>query len=391
MVSPLYHPDIGGVGRQAIALSEYLAKSGLTVLVMCRKFKGLPDWRPEGEAQVISVPSLGSRKFDLEAKSAVNFLISLSFCLNLMIYLIRHRKEYDIVHFHGASLQLILNVLPLKLMNKKIVAKVAGAKMNIEAGSFRGKYLFLGNLFVRILRSVDMFVAITDEIRIDLIREGYHPERIFKASNFIAPQHFYPEEDSGNRNTIRKRLGINEGKKVITFSGRLVWRKRLDVLLDAVAGVCQKRKDFIVVILGAGELMEDLRRYTAALGITEVVVFRGNVPNVLDYLQVSDLYLLTSETEGMPNSLLEAMACRLPVIATKIGGVVDIVESGRNGILVPPGDVSALRDAILSLLSDTSERERLAVEAYRTIRENYYIEAVASRYADLYRSLLGAV
>lgn len=137
--------------------------------------------------------------------------------------------------------------------------------------------------------------------------------------------------------------------------------------------------------------MEDLRRSTVALGITEVVVFRGNVPNVLDYLQMTDLYLLTSETEGMPNSLLEAMACRLPVIATKIGGVVDIVESGRNGILVPPGDVSALRDAILSLLSYPSERERLAVEAYRTIRENYYIEAVASRYADLYRSLLGAV
>ncbi|MBU4320538.1 MAG: glycosyltransferase [Nitrospinae bacterium] len=146
-----------------------------------------------------------------------------------------------------------------------------------------------------------------------------------------------------------------------------------------------------VVILGTGELMEDLRRSTVALGITEVVVFRGNVPNVLDYLQVTDLYLLTSEAEGMPNSLLEAMACRLPVIATKIGGVVDVIESGRNGILVPCGDVSALRDAILFLLSDPSERERLAVEAYRTIRENYYIEAVASRYADLYRSLPGAV
>jgi len=387
MVSPLYHPELGGVGRQAVALTEYLHKIGIDVFVMCRKINGMPEWKPATGLRIMQINTLGSSKYDLEAKSIMNLLISLSFCFNLMLAFIKNRKKYDIVHFHGSSLQLIFNVIPLKLMGKKIVAKVAGAKMDVEAGSFRGKYFLLGDLFIWILKKVDMFIAITKEIRDDLIKDGFRHDRIFETSNFIMPEKFHPLENPEEKYAIKKRLGIEVDKKIITFSGRLVQRKRVDLLLRAVSKIVKARKDIRVIILGHGELLKDLQGMAPELSICEYVSFKGFVSNILDYLHVADIFVLTSDMEGMPNSLLEAMACGLPVIATRIGGVVDIVEDKKNGLLVAAGDEEELKDEILKLLGDEQLSKAISQEAYKTIRENYYIDKVANKYISLYQRL----
>ena len=149
-------------------------------MVACRRIEGMPHWELADGMVIFRLRTLGSRRHDLESKSLINLLISLSYSLHLMFMLMLRRKDYDIVHFHGASLPLIINTIPLKLIGKKIIAKVAGAKMNIEAGSFRGRYMGLGRLFRRILRHVDVFIAITGEIREDLIQDGILPERIWK-------------------------------------------------------------------------------------------------------------------------------------------------------------------------------------------------------------------
>lgn len=391
MVSPLYHPKLGGVGRQAVVLSEYLYRAGINVSVICRDIKDIPEWTPEPGLIIKKIWTLGSTKHDLEAKSVKNVLISLSFCINLLMTLIKHRRNYDIVHFHGASLPLILNVLPLKCMKKKIIAKVAGAKMNREAGSFRGKHFGVGDFFICILKKVDLFIAVSSEIRDDLINDGFDPERIFKTSNFIMPDKFYPETDMKRRQEIKNRLGIDTRKKCITFSGRLVPLKRLDILLKAVQAVSRKRKDFMVVILGQGELEAGLKKMASELGIDSHVLFKGHVPNILDYLHATDLFVFPSEKEGMPNALLEAMACGLPVIATRIGGAIDIIEDKKNGLLVTAGDVEELKDAMLKLLEDEQLSKSISEEAYRTIREKYYIDKVAGKYISLYKRVLNEV
>ena len=388
MVSPLYHPELGGVGRQAVFLGEHLHKAGVKTMVICRDIVGMPPWEPLSGMKIIRLSSLGNRKYDLEAKSLANLFISLSFSFNLMASLIRERQSYDIVHFHGSSLPLLINVIPLKLMHKRIVAKVAGAKMSIEAGSFRGKYLGIGNLFIRVLKKVDRFVAITDEIRDDLLKDGFAAERIFKTTNFIMPGRFFPVSGAAEKEEKKKAIGITDDRQVVTFSGRLVQRKRVDVLLKAVALTVKRRQDFHVLILGQGELMESMKRLAADLGLDGIVQFRGFDSNILDYLHATDIFLFTSDREGMPNSLLEAMACRLPVIATRIGGVVDIVEDQRNGLLVEPEDPEGLQHALLTLLNDRGLAEQLADEAYRTIEERFYLEKIGSRYIQLYESLL---
>ena len=369
-------------------MTEKLHQAGLQVFVLCRRIQGLPRWRPAEGIPITAVPSLGSRSHDLEEKTFGNFLISFSFSLSLLAALIRFRRDYDLVHFHGASLPLIVNVLFLKVMGKKIVAKVAGAKMNIEAGSFRNTHLLAGNMFIRILKHVDAFVAISDEIMEDLTKDGFVPEKICRIPNFVLPDHFYPPRDAGDKKRAREKIGIRSDAFVVTFSGRLVQRKRVDILLHAVAEVVSRGNELRVLILGHGEMRSKLEQMAAELGIEGRVSFTSFVTNILDYLHASDLFIFPSVKEGMPNALLEAMACGLPVIATRIGGVVDVIRDRDNGLLVSPGNAGELRDALLLLLESPEIRTAISARAGETIRQYYHIDSVAERYLALYREVM---
>ncbi len=165
-------------------------------------------------------------------------------------------------------------------------------------------------------------------------------------------------------------------------------RKRVDVLIKAFADVLRKSDDVQLVILGHGELMEDMESLSDSLGIRERVYFMGFVPNMLDYLQVTDIFVFPSDREGMPNSLLEAMACRIPVVATRIGGTTDVIRDGVNGLLVNPGDAGELARSIMTILEDSCLAAGMAEKALRTIREGYSIDTTASKYIELYKKIL---
>jgi glycosyltransferase involved in cell wall biosynthesis len=112
------------------------------------------------------------------------------------------------------------------------------------------------------------------------------------------------------------------------------------------------------------------------------------VENVQDYLRAADLFILPSHFEGMPNALLEAMACGLPVVATSVSGVMDLIKHGQNGLLVEPGRADRLADAIVRLLEDREMALLMGIEARKTMEQFYSIKAVTSAYAELYTQLL---
>jgi glycosyltransferase involved in cell wall biosynthesis len=125
------------------------------------------------------------------------------------------------------------------------------------------------------------------------------------------------------------------------------------------------------------------------LDIADNVHFIGQVANVDEFYQLSDIFVLPSYAEGMPNALLEAMACGLPVIASRIGGVVDVVEEGKTGILFESGNVAELSSALKRLLEDGALRRKLGAEARKTIIEKFSIDKVVYEYIGLYKKLLG--
>jgi glycosyltransferase involved in cell wall biosynthesis len=349
--------------------------------------RGLPEAQLHPEIPVVRAWSVGAGRINLQGRTLANFVISLSFSLSLVMVLIARRASYDIAHFHGTSLPLIVSIIPLKLMGKRVVAKVAGARMAIEAGSFAGRYGPLGRLFVHLMKKVDAFVAISREIRGDLVAEGYLPGRIHDISNFIVPGDFFPPPGDEAKPGLKRRLMGSEAP-LLVFTGRLVRSKRVDLLLKAFRGVRDSGRECMVAILGDGDHRQPLVALASELGLERHVRFFGNVPNVRDYLQAADMLVFPSEREGMPNSVLEAMACGLPVIAASTGGVPDIVRDGENGLLVEAGQELPLRDAILRLYDDPGLRQRMAAAALRMIQEKFSVEHVVGDYKRLYEKLI---
>ena len=163
-------------------------------------------------------------------------------------------------------------------------------------------------------------------------------------------------------------------------------QKRIDVLLDAFRIVSKNHSRARCVILGSGQLESELRRKTAGLDLVGNVIFAGHVGDVRPYLEVADLFVLSSDKEGLPLSLGEAMAYSIPCIATDVGGNKEIVSHGQTGLLVKPGSPEQLAEAIEYLLGHPEERCRMGANSLRRVQEHFNIEDSMRR---LKRVLLG--
>jgi len=386
MVSPLFHPSVGGPGRQAVAFVEKYFSKGSSIFVFCRKMSGLPSYDYNPNIKVYKLRTFYPQIHNLEEISFKNILISLSFSTSLIISLIRRRKEYDLIHFFGAGLPLILSVLFLKIMGKKITATVLAANLGNEAGSLRNRYFPLGLLMTNVLKKVDFFIAMTEEIENALLDDGFNKDRIRRIPNWVDANKFYPIGQA-NKISSRKRLGLEKSITVL-FVGRLVYTKGTDLLIKAWKEVILDNPSCVLLIAGTGIEQSELESLCKNSGIEENVLFLGHINNVEEYLKVVDVFVFPSRHEGMPNALLEAMACGLPVIASRIGGVVDVVEDGRSGILFEPGDVSGLTSAMIKLLKDDDLRQKLGAEARKRIVEGFSIERAADEYIKLYGKLI---
>jgi glycosyltransferase involved in cell wall biosynthesis len=388
VVSALYHPDLGGLGRQAQLLSERLREEGVELFVIARKMEveGRAAFSPSVE--VVRVPSLFPKHHILEEIGLKNILISVIFSLGCLGVLIRRRKSYDLVHFHGASVPLFVALPFLKWMGKKAVAKVAAANLGTEAGSLSGKYGFIGNLLSRLVRRVDAFVAISEEIREGLLRDGIPPGRIYRIDNFVDASVFHPPA-AGEKERLKEAFGYS-GRMLVLFSGRMVRRKGVEHLLEAWTRVIREHPEARLLLLGEGPLLDDLRKMGAGLGIGDTAFIKGRVDNVPEHLRAADLFVLPSLQEGMPNALLEALACGLPAVATRIGGVVDIISREEDAVLVPPASPSGLADGINLLLSDPARREAMSLAAVSRSRLYHSMEARLPVYRLLYSNLLGS-
>ena len=148
VVSPLYHPSLGGLGRQAQLLTERLAAEGLNIFVIARRMKGMPQATYSPAVKVYRAWSIKPYLHNFEEVRLINILVSLTFSLSCALLLFQKRREYDVVHFHGASLTLFFNLPILKIFGKKVIAKVAAAKVGTEAGSLKGHYFGIGNLII---------------------------------------------------------------------------------------------------------------------------------------------------------------------------------------------------------------------------------------------------
>jgi glycosyltransferase involved in cell wall biosynthesis len=190
----------------------------------------------------------------------------------------------------------------------------------------------------------------------------------------------------------KERLGLDPTRPVVGTVGRLEERKRQDHLLVAArAMVAHANGDAPqVLVVGDGPLRAALERQAASLGIARSVRFTGSLSDVRVALAAMDVFVLPSCAEGMSNALLEAMAAARPVVATAVGGTSEVLEDGRTGVLVAPGDVTALAGHVLTLIRNPARAVFLGAAARRAVDEKFGAPAMVGRLEDLYEARLAA-
>jgi glycosyltransferase involved in cell wall biosynthesis len=194
----------------------------------------------------------------------------------------------------------------------------------------------------------------------------------------------------------RRTFGWNQSELVVAALGRMVYKKGFNILITALPEVVSHYPRVRVVFGGDGPLREELIYEADRLSVSNKVSFLGRIPwdHVQEFLASSDIFVLPSvkdtygNMDGLPTVLLEAMSCGVPVIASDIGGVSMVVEHGRTGLLVPPGDAHALANAIATLAEDPAKRQAIGQAARRAIEEQFNWNNVVLRLVDVLEQTL---
>ena len=192
------------------------------------------------------------------------------------------------------------------------------------------------------------------------------------------------------RSSVRRELGWPENVPVVAYIGRLARQKRLEDLLWAFELLrVLRQRDCRFVIVGDGPERESLERFAEQIGARDDVAFIGHRTDAARYLAASDLFWLASDFEGQSNSLLEAMALGVPVIASDIGPSREVIEPGVTGYLVPVGDRAAYSQTAQRLLENPAERERLRLAARDAVTRRHSVEGMVAAYAAVYDEVTG--
>jgi len=267
-----------------------------------------------------------------------------------------------------------------RLLGKPVVLKFSGW-WELERGCLRPNGGIGAALSRWMLRRASGVQAISTRFIDDLKRYGFRPERLHWIPNAVDTTRF---EDI---------VHPSEGHTppTVVFVGRLVAEKGLDNLLRAWAMAGEARQGWRLLLVGDGPLRDSLLALAEALGVADSVVFHGASTHVEQQLAEADIGVLASRFEGLSNTLLECMAAGLPMIATRISGSEDFVETGRNGWLCAPDSVDSLCDALLAALSLSAEtRRQLGEQARADVMARASIAAVTAQLMRLYRTPVGA-
>jgi glycosyltransferase involved in cell wall biosynthesis len=236
------------------------------------------------------------------------------------------------------------------------------------------------------LRAARRVVTVSKPFRDELIGRGVRLECIAIVHNAIGVgRGGWGREESA---ALRARLGIPEGRKVVLIVGRLSREKDHWVLISAVHRL-RKTADVHLLIVGDGPERGPIEAHIRSLGMWGAVTLTGQTPSAEPYYGLADVAVLSSISEGSPNALLEAMAFRVPVVATKVGGIPEIVADGESALLVRPSDAQALHDAIRHLLTNPQDAKRLSARAHDLAAMRHTPEARARHLIEIYRGVLG--
>jgi glycosyltransferase involved in cell wall biosynthesis len=378
MVTGAYHPEVSSGGEQCRNIAQQLrGRADVRILTTC-----LDPSLPRHD-RVDDVPVTRIR---VDVRSGLSKLRAARRMILDLVRLVRHS---DIVHLHGYSTKNVIVTIIAKTLRRPIVMSLHTAGYDEPAAIERQ-----GSLALWAFLSADLYLSVSPALVDTYLAAGMPPERVRLVPNGIDVDRFAPA-GAPERGEARRRLDLPADAPIVVFVGFFSADKQPRVLFDAWRRLASLGvADATLVFVGAtesqyfevdGRLVAGMRDEVLGDGSAQRLRFAGVTHDVPSYLRAADVFVLPSRREGLPVALLEAMACGLPCIASRLKGSTEaVIEHGVNGLLVPPGDVDALAAALAGLLADPAARARLGAAARATITARYSSEHVAERWLDAY-------
>jgi glycosyltransferase involved in cell wall biosynthesis len=368
MVIQRYLPHVGGAERQLQQLAPRLKDLGFELHVLTRHESGLQRFEVIDGLPVHRLPASGPKAW-----------AAATFTLAALWRLVRIRP--DVIHAHEILTPASIALHAKFLLRRPVLVKIlrGGARGDIYKLKKRP---FWKSYLRRLVRDVDAFVVISHEIDRELAVLSVPPQKRIFLPNGVDAVRCSPNLEEGKLK-LRAGLSLPPQGTIVMYAGRLVPEKRVDHLLKIWRDVRAKFPLAHLLIVGGGQDQDRLEGMHV-----DGVQFTGQVDDAVPYLQAADLFVLPSSTEGLSNSMLEAMSCGLAVLATAVGGAPDVIEHQVTGWLIPPEDVDALQQGLQTLLGDEALRISLGSSARQRILANFSLDSVARQLAGLYQQLM---
>ena len=358
----------GGGETQVLGLTLELLRMGHRAELFCD-----PDgqlWNRASAAGILCRPLRVRNAVDIAAGLRLRALLS--------------GERYDVVHFHTARAHALA-----PYARSSSALRIVTRRMDYRPNRWFGGYLYN--------HAVDGVIAISAGVADALAGGGAARERIRVVPSGVDCAHFAPP-DARTRDAARARLDLRPDDVVVGALGALVPRKGHRVLIDAMA-LARGQQDKAAqaaaaggrlhcLIAGAGPLAAELAGAARELGRQDDMRILGRLEEPRDLLWALDLFVMPSLNEGLGVAALEAMACGLPVVASAVGGLREVVEDGVSGLLVAPGDPGELANALISLVHAAEWRAALGAAARQRVIEKFSMRAMARGTAEVYATLL---
>lgn len=363
------YPSVGGSGVIATTLGIELAQRGHEVHFISyeRPFR-LPENAPRIHFHQVVINSYGLFKYP-------------DYTLPLSVEMARVScvHDLDVMHVHYAVPHATAAILARCMLPQdkqpKVVTTLHGTDTTL-LGADPG----YGPAIHHALTQSDAVTTVSSFLEAETQRViGY------KGAMQVIYNFFEPKQPSRSREEVRRELGVGD-EVLILHSSNLRPMKRVDMLLETVARIQPRDKVKLLILAGAD--FKPFRDDVSRLGLADNIIVRENVLDIEDYLQAADLSLYTSESESFCLSILEAMFVGCPSVATKVGGIPEVVENGVDGLLVPFGDVDGLASQVQRLVDDLDERKKLGAAALANARKRFSADAIIPQYEELYWALL---
>lgn len=284
-------------------------------------------------------------------------------------------NRVDVLHVQSGYL-LQLAYLPARITGTRIVYTEHAKHALQNKKRLRRVVQLLG-------RRTDAVTTVSRNLKDFFVDDlGFDDEAVTVVHNAVDTERFRPEGESERGRSIPSRPTI------IGTVARMTEAKDHGNLLRAFSAVLKRDDDTLLALVGDGETRGDVERMVREYGLSERVLFLGRQERVPEFLRAMDVFVLPSKREGAPISVLEAMACGIPVVATDVGGVGEIIEDGVNGRVVPPQDHEALSDALCWLLDRPETMRRFAVSGPAEVRRRFSREALCRNYRTIYEQVM---